>query len=141
MAGRDGNSEYHGVHGSGKKSYNVTINYGQGHWCDCRGMISKKSRWGEDAGKTQGTCCKHIVNIINTKYNGDWGKKNRDGSRSPKTVVISPLPAPPPTGRRAAIMATRAKREAVRVEESTSSGISLLDRIASLEEAKSGASD
>ena len=139
MAGRDGNSDYHEVQGSGKKPYRVTINYEQGHWCTCRGMISKKSSWAEDAGKTQGTSCKHIKDIINRKYDGDWGSKNRDGSRSPNKVSSSPEPAPPPTGRRAAIMATRAKREAERVEESTSSGSSLLDRIASLEAATSGA--
>jgi hypothetical protein len=90
MAGKDGNSEYHAVHGSGKKSYNVTINYGQGHWCNCRGMISKKSRWGDDAGKTQGTSCKHILNIINTKYNGDCTM----GIGAVRTEMVLDLPRP-----------------------------------------------
>lgn len=138
-------SDYYEVQGSGNKAYKVTINYGQGHWCTCRGMISKKSSWGPDAGNTAGTSCKHINQIISQEYDGDWGipyrrhGKNSDGSRSRKRAA-SPDPAPPnTTGRRAAIMATRAKREAARVEESTSGGTSLLDRIASLEAARSGA--
>lgn len=134
MAGLDGNSQYFDVKGGAKKPYTVTVNYDSGHWCSCRGMISKKGTYGEDAGKTRGTCCKHIITIINTKFGGDWGTKNNDGSRTPKKkLAASPTPAPSkPTGRRAAVMATRAK---LGLRENTSKG-SLTDRIAALEAAR-----
>ena len=61
---KDENSQYFDAQGSGSKVYTVTINYDKGHWCTCRGMISLKSSWQEDAGKTKGTSCKHIKQII-----------------------------------------------------------------------------
>ncbi len=141
MAGRDGSSKYFEVQGSGKKPYKVTINYNTGHFCSCRGMISKKGSWGEDAGKTKGTSCKHIGIIINKAFNGDWGTKNRDGSRTPqRSVATSPPSAPPkPSGRRAAVMATRAKLAEEMTQKASSSG-SLLDRIAAIESAREGVS-
>lgn len=143
MSGRSAHSKYHQVKGSGSRSYRVTINYETGHFCECRGMISMKSKYGEDAGRTQGTSCKHIKNTIRDEYGGDWGTKNPDGSRTPnghQNSAPSPAPSVPaqPTGRRAAIMATRAKREAERSEKAAATGGSLQDRIAALEAARSG---
>ena len=77
---KDGNSQYFDVQGSGTKVYKVTINYQKGHWCECRGMISMKQSWQEDAGKTQGTSCKHVKEIIREEFENDWGTKNSDGS-------------------------------------------------------------
>ena len=161
MSGKDANSQYFEVKGSGKKPYTVTINYDTGHWCTCRGMISKKSTWQEGAGRTNGTSCKHIQTIINSKFDGDWGEPCQCGSscgsrlrsslnqpggkgkpRVPKKILTSPPPAPSkPTGRRAAIMHTRAKREKRRLEEEKASGSSLplTDRIAALGAAREGA--
>lgn len=140
MAGKSGKSEYHDVVGSnGTITYRVTINYDTGHWCECRGMIGKKSKFAEDAGKTQGTSCTHIKKIINQKYGGDWGVKNPDGSRTRQRAVTSPTPAPSkPIGRRQAIEATRAKhaeREAAENASLNPAG-SLQDRIAALEAAR-----
>ena len=140
MSGRDGRSEYYEVQGRGKKPYKVTINYDTGNWCTCRGMISMKSSWGDDAGRTAGTSCKHVRWIISEKKDGDWGIKNSDGSRTPVNVPNSPIPAPSaPSGRRAAIEATRAKR-ALEASKSPGGG-SLLDRIAGLESAREGVSN
>ena len=104
MAG-SGNSDHFEVKGSGKKPYTVTINYDTGHWCTCRGMISKKGTWGEGAGKTKGTSCKHVGIIINSKFDGDWGESGGVGKpRIPKTKPVASTPTTPaqPTGRRAA---------------------------------------
>ncbi len=138
MAGKDGNSQYFELQGNAKKPYKITINYEQGHWCTCRGMLSMKSSWEEDAGKTKGTSCKHIKEIIREEFGDDWGTKNPDGSRTPKPVQPSvkrpPLSPPKPSGRRAAVMATRAKL-AQEVMQASPEG-SLLDRIAALEAAR-----
>ncbi len=129
---KDGNSQYFDVQGSGTKIYKVTINYEKGHWCTCRGMISMKQSWQDDAGRTKGTSCKHVKGIIAAEFEGDWGTKNADRS-SPKpskpAVKRPPLAPPKPSGRRAAIMATRAKN-ALEAEGT------LLDRIANLEAAR-----
>ncbi len=137
MSGKDSNSQYFDVRGNAKEPYKVTINYGQGHWCTCKGMVSKKGSWGEDAGKTQGTSCKHIRKIIDFEFDGDWGTKNSDGSRTPKPAEknmpwVSAEPSKP-IGRRAAVMATRAKRAQQATNTASDSGDALMDRIASLE--------
>lgn len=140
MAGKDGNSQYFELQGNAKKPYKITINYAQGHWCTCRGMISMKSSWEEDAGKTAGTSCKHVKEIIREEFGDDWGTKNSDGSRTPADAFPSsavkrpPLAPPKPSGRRAAVMATRAKL-ALEVMQESPEG-SLLDRIAALEAAR-----
>jgi hypothetical protein len=143
-------SEQHEVKGGGKKPYTVTINYDTGHWCTCRGMIAKKKTYGEDSGRTVGTCCKHVKITIESKYDGDWGKSGGKGKPRTRTAPVVSTPTTPaqPTGRRAAIMAQRAKREqettgrraAHRAQKANkvSSG-SLLDRIAGLESAREGA--
>lgn len=137
---KDDNSQYFDVQGSGTKSYKVTINYKKGHWCTCRGMISMKTSWQDDAGKTHGTSCKHVKGVIREEFENDWGTKNPDGSRTPAVsfpspAVERPTSAPPkPSGRRAAVMATRAKL-AQEVMQASPEG-SLLDRIASLEAAR-----
>ncbi len=139
MAGRDGNSQYFEVMPSGRgKHYEVTINYAKHHWCSCRGMISKKTTWGDDAGKTKGTSCKHIEQIINTQLGGDWGTKNKDGSRTPKNKpAASPISTPSkPTGRRALVLATRAKLAKEGTTVNVSLDGSLQDRIAALESAR-----
>lgn len=153
MAG-SADSDHFEVTGRGKKPYTVTINYTTGHWCTCRGMISKKTTYGEDSGRTQGTCCKHIKNIIETKFDGDWGKSTGKGKpRIPGRGRIPPVASTPttpaqPTGRRAAIMAQRAKREEERFGRRAAhkaqkaakvdSGLSLLDRIDALAAAREG---
>lgn len=154
MAGKDGNSQYFEVKGNAKKPYNVTINYDTGHWCTCRGMISHKKTYQEDAGRTKGTSCKHIKGIIAKDFNDDWGKKVKGGGgrRTPATAPVSTPPTTPaqPTGRRAAIMAQRARREkektvgrkaahAAQKANRETSELSLLDRIANLESAREGA--
>jgi hypothetical protein len=142
------------VKGSGKKPYTVTINYDTGHWCTCRGMISMKKTYQEDAGRTQGTSCKHVKATVKDKFNNDWGTKitGGGGSRTPaSSVPVSTPPTTPaqPTGRRAAIMAQRAKREkattgrraahAAQKAGRTNAELPLLDRIAALEAAREGA--
>ena len=138
---KDNNSQYFDVQGSGTRAYQVTINYEKGHWCTCRGMISMKSSWKEDAGRTKGTSCKHVKEIIAAEFEGDWGTKNADRSRTPKpskpAVKRPPLAPPKPSGRRAAVMATRAKHAQEHLAQTApESGGSLLDRIAALEEAR-----
>ena len=134
-------SNYFDVKGRGKKPYTVTINYDTGHWCTCRGMISKKKTYGDDSGRTQGTCCKHIKTIINTEFDGDWGVSGGKGKprTRTKTVVSTPTMPAQPTGRRAAILAQRAKREKEHRVTSSTAGLSLIDRIAALESAREGA--
>ncbi len=151
MAGRNGSSKQHAVKGRGKNPYTVTISYDTGHWCTCRGMLSMKKTYQEDAGRTHGTSCKHIKNIIKSHYKDDWGKKVTGGfgRRIPASDPISTPTIPAqPTGRRAAIMAQRARREngnigsGYRAEQaapaSGTSSLSLLDRIAALESAREG---
>lgn len=142
----DVDSNHHIVTSSnGKKDYRITINYTKSHWCDCRGMISMKSKYGEDSGRTFGTSCIHIKKTIRNHYNDDWGTRNPDGSRTTGSAPIAEAPvashpAPAPlTGRRAAHAATVAKREVRRLadlEESADSSSSLLDRIDALESSK-----
>ena len=131
MSGRNGSSEHFDVSGSGSRAYTVTINYDTGHWCTCRGMISHKSKYGEDAGRTAGTSCKHVKNIIKSKFDDDWGTPGGKGKpRVRKTKGISK--SPEPTGRRAAILAQRAKRKEHSVPEKPNTTVPLMDRIAAL---------
>ncbi len=152
MAGSASNSDHFEVKGSGKKPYTVTINYDTGHWCTCRGMISKKKTWGDDTGRTKGTSCKHVGIIINSKFDGDWGESGGRGKpRKPtkKSVASTPTTPAQPTGRRAAIMAQRARREkettgrraahAAQKANRDAPSISLLDRIDALAAAREGA--
>ena len=130
---------HYDVKGSGNSSYKVTIAYKTGHWCTCRGMISKKKLYGEDAGFTKGTSCKHIAKIIDREFGGDWGIKVMAGSnaRRPNQPVVSSSLSSKPSGRRAAIEATKAKREFRKdTEENSSQEESLLDKIASLESSR-----
>lgn len=123
-------SLYFSVQGSGNRSYDVTINHQSGHWCTCKGMISMKRKHGERAGTSYATSCKHVKGVL-----------DREPSAQDTDAKFSnaPDPAPPmPTGRRAAVMATRAKRENEILPEEPSRTSSLLDRIAALEAARSG---
>ena len=150
MAG-SGNSDHFEVKGSGKKPYTVTINYDTGHWCTCRGMISKKKMWGDGTGRTEGTSCKHVGIIIDSKFDGDWGEPGGVGKpRTPnKPVASTPTTPAQPTGRRAAHAAQRAKREkettgrraahAAQKSNREVSSLSLLDRIDALAAAREGA--
>ncbi len=142
---KDANSQYFEVQGNSRKPYKVTINYETGHWCTCRGMVSMKAAWQEGAGRTHGTSCKHVKDIIREEFENDWGTKNSDGSRTPAVTFPSqpavqrpPLAPPKPSGRRAAVMATRAKN-ALEVTQVSPEG-TLLDRIANLEAAREGIS-
>ncbi len=136
---KDENSQYFEIQGNAKKPYTITINYVKGHWCTCRGMVSMKQSWEDDAGRTAGTSCKHVKEIIRAEFEGDWGTKNPDRSRTPKpskpAVKRPPLASPKPSGRRAAVMATRAKIAQEHVAQTSPKG-SLNDRIASLEAAR-----
>jgi hypothetical protein len=152
MAGRNANSTQYEVKGSGKKPYTVTINYDTGHWCTCRGMISMKSTYQEDAGRTRGTSCKHVKETIKNRYDNDWGTKVKGGGgrRTPASSAPVSTPTTPaqPTGRRAAIMAQRARRErettgrraAITAQKANreSSKLPLLDRIDALAAAREG---
>ena len=138
--GMSPHSQRFDVQGSGKKPYTVTINYQTGHWCTCRGMIAKKSTYGEEAGRTLGTSCKHIDKIINTHFNSDWGTKTKSGARQPKAITpktskpASVLAPPAPSGRRAAIAATKAKVEQqIQAQVNTEPNMDLAARIARLE--------
>jgi hypothetical protein len=136
---KDPDSQYFEIQGNAKKPYTITINYAKGHWCTCRGMISMKSSWEDDAGKTAGTSCKHVKEIIREEFDDDWGTKNSDGSRTPNDPIAAvdhrpPLAIPKPSDRRAAVLATRAKL-AEEVTRTSPDG-SLSDRIAALEAAR-----
>ena len=144
-------SNHFEVKGSGKKPYTVTVNYDTGHWCTCRGMVSKKKTWGEGTGRTKGTSCKHVGIIINTKFDGDWGESGGVGKpRIPnKPVTSTPTTPAQPSGRRAAIMAQRARREEEKFGRKAAhkaqkaakvnSGLSLIDRIDALAASREGA--
>jgi len=69
------NSKHYTVVGSGGRPYTVTINFETGHWCERRGMISMKRKHKHDAGKSSTTSCKHIKNIINKHFDGNWKEK------------------------------------------------------------------
>jgi hypothetical protein len=135
-SGGGGVSQYFDVKGRGKKPYKITINYDTGHFCTCPGMISMKSKWGLTAGKTKGTSCKHVKQVIATKFDDDWGVSN--GMGKPRTRKNSSLSTPSePMGRRAAIMAQRAARaEQELAAKSMSEKSPLMDRIAALKAAK-----
>ena len=144
-------SSFFEVQGSGKSPYTVTVNYDTGHWCTCPGMISKKKTWQDGTGRTRGTSCKHISKIIEQEFGGDWGTPTGKGKSRKRNIPTSTPTAPSePTGRRAAIMAQRARREretigrraahaAQKKASDNNSSLSLLDRIAALESAKEGA--
>jgi hypothetical protein len=113
-------------------------------------MLSKKTVWGEGSGRTKGTSCKHVEIIINTEFGGDWGESGGLGKPRTRIQPVASTPTTPaqPTGRRAAIMAQRAKREEERFGRRAAhkaqkaakvdSGLSLLDRIDALAAAREG---
>jgi len=149
MPKSSGNSTTHAVKGSGKAVHEVTINYVTGHFCSCTGMLSKKKKFGAEAGKTNAGSCKHIKEIINTKFGANWG--DFDGKKSKKTLTpaANPVATPPgPSARAQALEATRIKREARRLARESGeqagaaqmakSNLSLQDRIAALQAASGG---
>lgn len=133
MSDRNGNSEYFDVAGSGSRSYTVTVNYDTGHFCTCRGMISKKATYREDAGRTQGTSCKHVKDIIKTKFDDDWGVSGGRGNPRVRRNNTKGTPtSSEPSGRRAAILAQRAKHKERDMQEKPNTNLPLMDRIAAL---------
>ncbi len=56
---------------SSSATHEVTLNYGTGHWCSCRGMIAKKKKFGSVAdthqnvgiAQTSRHYCKHITTV------------------------------------------------------------------------------
>ncbi len=59
-------SLYFSVDGSGGNSYEDTLNYDTGHWCTCRGMISKVRKFGAVGGldtRNPQHWCKHIAEV------------------------------------------------------------------------------
>jgi hypothetical protein len=119
MPGRSAKSEYFEVQGSGASYYTVTINHDTGHWCSCRGMTSKKSKFGADAGKSYATSCKHVQRVLDTE---------------PRAAGTSQAARDRGGDRRAAVLATRAKRASS--TGNMRNGDSLLERIGALERAK-----
>ena len=149
-----GNSFHHVITSSnGRSSYDVTINYETGNFCECKGNLSLRKKWGEESGRTEGTSCRHIKQAIKQHHNGDWGTKVTGGGGRRTPAASAPSSTPPatskPTGRRAAIMAQRARREEEKFgrraahkaqkAKNTTSDLSLIDRIAALEAAREGA--
>lgn len=114
-------SLYFGVLGSGGNNYGVTLNYDSGHFCECKGMISKIRKFG-------------AVGTLDTRNSNHWCKHVNE-ARSPaafelriearrirnKTFGVHEAPQDPETGRtvdegvapgnnrRRAVAATKAK--------------------------------
>ncbi len=128
-------TKYH-VQGSGKRGYDVTINFDKGHWCTCPGMISKKGTFQAEAGRTRNTSCKHVKKIIDENYRGNWGDEKADGSRTPSPVTARDRDGYKLTGRQAAVLAAKEKLQVNKVKMAQAAGGSLLDRIAKLGEAR-----
>jgi len=98
-------------------------------------MLSKKSTWGEGAGRTHGTSCKHVKDIIKTRFDDDWGVSGGQGKPRTRKTKVTPT-SPEPSGRRAAILAQRAKRKERDVQEKPNITLPLMDRIAALAASK-----
>jgi hypothetical protein len=98
-------------------------------------MISMKSKYQDDAGRTAGTSCKHVKGIIKDEFNNDWGTKvTGGGGRRERTGTVAPTTTAP-SNRRAAIAKQLALNEQRRLSEvqTEKSDSSLMDRISALE--------
>lgn len=119
---------------SSSTTHEVTLNYGTGHWCSCRGMIAKKKKFGSVADPHQNTglpqtsrhYCKHVqavrtadpsIRIEARRIRNDaYGimETPTDAETGTTGEVVQPTPATPaqPTGRRAAVAASREAKAA-----------------------------
>lgn len=123
---------------SSSTTHEVTLNYGTGHWCSCRGMIAKKKKFGSVAdthqnvgiAQTSRHYCKHItlvraadpsIRIEARRIRNDaFGimETPTDAETGATGDAVQPTRATPaqPTGRRAAVAASR-KAKAARGDE------------------------
>ena len=123
---------------SSSATHEVTLNYGTGHWCSCRGMIAKKKKFGSVADTHQNVgivqtsrhYCKHVTSVraadpsirIEARRirNDAFGimETPTDAETGATGEVVTQTPATPaqPTGRRAAVAASR-KAKAARGDE------------------------
>lgn len=114
---------------SSSATHEVTLNYGTGHWCSCRGMIAKKKKFGSVANPHQSTSvhqtgrhyCKHVTGVRRADpsiriearriRNDAFGinETPTDAETGATSDAVQPTPATPaqPTGRRAAVAASR----------------------------------
>ena len=117
---------------SSSSTYGVTLNYGTGHWCDCRGMIAKKKKFGSVADPYQNVSitqtsrhyCKHITSvraadpairiearrIRNDAFGINEPPVDAETGKSGEAPVVEAPKAP--TGRRAAVKASREAKAA-----------------------------
>lgn len=116
---------------SSSGTYNVTLNYDTGHFCSCRGMLSKIRKFGAvptlDARqalrlpKTSQHWCKHVhavrsapadFRIEARKMRNEFFGINETPVDPETGQAGDPIAPPAPTGRRAAVKATMAKKAA-----------------------------
>lgn len=116
---------------SSSATHEVTLNYGTGHWCSCRGMIAKKKKFGSVAdthqnvgiAQTSRHYCKHVTSvraadpsiriearrIRNDAFGINETPTDAETGATGDVVAAAPTPTTPaqPTGRRAAVAASR----------------------------------
>lgn len=120
---------------SSSTTHEVTLNYGTGHWCSCRGMIAKKKKFGSVAdthqnvgiAQTSRHYCKHITSVraadpsirIEARRirNDAFGISEppvdaETGATDAPTATLPRAPKAAPTGRRAAVKASREAKAA-----------------------------
>lgn len=121
---------------SSSSTHEVTLNYGTGHWCSCRGMIAKKKKFGSVANPHQATSvhqtgrhyCKHVTAVRQADpsiriearriRNDAFGIMETPTDAETGATGEAPVIAPKaPTGRRAAIAAQKAKSAPERLAE------------------------
>lgn len=122
---------------SSSSTHEVTLNYGTGHWCSCRGMIAKKKKFGSVADPHQNVkitqtsrhYCKHVtavraadpsIRIEARRIRNDaFGIMETPTDAETGATGEAPVTAAPkaPTGRRAAIAAQKAKSAPERLAE------------------------
>jgi hypothetical protein len=117
---------------SSSSTHEVTLNYGQGHWCSCRGMIAKKRKFGSVADPHQNTglpqtsrhYCKHVqairtadpsIRIEARRIRNDAFGIMETPTDAETGATGERVEAPAPvatTGRRAAVKASREAKAA-----------------------------
>jgi NACalpha-BTF3-like transcription factor len=124
---------------SSSSTHSVTLNYGQGHWCSCRGMIAKKKKFGSVAdthqnvgiAQTSRHYCKHVTSvraadpsiriearrIRNDAFGISEPPVDAETGATIEPVAQAPKAPTQPTGRRAAIAAQKAKSAPERLAE------------------------
>jgi hypothetical protein len=128
--GTSKDSLYFRAEASGSGDYQVTLNYGTGHWCTCRGMVSKVRKFGGIGGhnpnqnlrlqQTERHHCKHIHAVRSAdpsiRIEARKIRNNHFGimetATDPETgATEAPVVAQAPTtGRKAAVAGSRAAK-------------------------------